>query len=340
MKFRLPRWLQRPLWARRRPRIRLPGRRPRAPGRWIEQRYAAPGARPLDYHLYEPAELGGAGRPLLVMLHGCKQSALEFAAGARLGRLADRDGFLVLCPQQSARANPMRCWNWFDAATLAGQGESGLIADLIRETIERRGVDPRRVHVAGMSAGAAMARILAVRHGGLFARCALHSGLMFGAANSPLMALSAMRSGAAGDPSALSAEPLRAGRPLHPVPTLVIQGLSDRVVNPANADQISRQCCDLAAAAAASGAAPAPRMAVSERSWLEGERQCVQVDYTLADALVVRKITIAGLAHAWSGGDPGYPFNDPAGPDATALMGDFFAAAQTVPSARGMSSPG
>lgn len=311
LKLRLPRWIH---------ALRA---RPAAAGRWIEGQFEAGHPVPLAYHLYLPAERRRGRRPLLLMLHGCKQQAREFAAGTRMNRLADRERFLVLYPQQGVRANPLRCWNWFAGATLSGKGESAQIAGLVRDLVERNDVDPQRVYVAGMSAGAAMAQVLAVRHGELFAGCAVHSGLMFGAATSPMRAMQAMRGGAGAVPAKLIAEALR-GREHHKrVPTVVIHGLQDRIVNPANAAQVVEQCCALAEY----GVSPAQHIEIRERRWAAGERQCLQMDYTLGGAVVVRKIMIDGLAHAWSGGDATYAFNDPASPDSSAMIWEFFSLA-------------
>src|ERR1700731_3652372 len=122
-----------------------------------------------------------------------------------MNALAEEGRFAVLYPEQGKHSNPLRCWNWFDSASLAGQGEAALIARLIDQVKERRPIDPRRVYVVGMSAGGAMACVLAVRHSRLFAACAIHSGMMYGAASSPAQALAPMRSG----PSSASTEKRR-----------------------------------------------------------------------------------------------------------------------------------
>src|ERR1039457_1511073 len=113
-----------------------------------------------------------------------------------MNTLAEEGRCAVLYPEQSKRSNSLRCWNWFEsAALLVGEGEAALIARLIDQVTDRRPIDPRRVYVAGMSAGGAMACVLAVRHSRLFAACAIHSGVMYGAASSPSQALAVMRTG-------------------------------------------------------------------------------------------------------------------------------------------------
>jgi poly(hydroxyalkanoate) depolymerase family esterase len=276
----------------------------------------------MGYRLYLPS--GSASRdslPLMVMLHGCTQDPLSFAEGTRMNTLAEVGRFAVLYPAQSKRSNPMRCWNWFEAASLEGDGEAALIARLVDQITERRPIDPRRVYVAGMSAGGAMACVLAVRHSRLFAACAIHSGLMFGAANSPMQALDAMRAG----PPAAAIDAARrlactADESAVIVPTLVIQGDRDVTVNPVNADEIIEQ---LKARSEFIGSANGPLLASRERRIENNGRTYRQDDYVQRGQVVLRKILIEGLGHAWSGGDDRYEFNEPAGPDAARLIVDF-----------------
>jgi poly(hydroxyalkanoate) depolymerase family esterase len=278
--------------------------------------------RELGYRLYLPS--GSSGRdslPLIVMLHGCRQDSLSFAEGTRMNALAEKGRCAVLYPEQSKHSNPLRCWNWFDSASLAGQGEAAMIARLIDQVLERRPIDPRRVYVVGMSAGGAMACILAVRHSRLFTACAIHSGMMYGAASSPMQALAAMRSG----PSAASIDKARqlvreAGESEVAVPTLVIHGDSDATVNPVNADRIIEQ---LRARAEYIDPGAGALFASDEGRIDSGGRTYRQQDYTQQGRIVLRKIVVEGLGHAWSGGDAQYEFNDVAGPDAGRLILDF-----------------
>jgi poly(hydroxyalkanoate) depolymerase family esterase len=276
----------------------------------------------LDYRLYLPS--GSSGRdslPLIVMLHGCKQDALSFAEGTHMNTLAEKGRFAVLYPQQSKGANPLHCWNWFEAASLAGRGEAASIARLIDQVTERRPIDPRRVHVVGMSAGGAMACVLAVRHSRLFAACAVHSGVMYGAAHSPVQALAAMRSGA----SAASIDKARrladkADESGIMVPTLVIHGDRDEIVNPVNADQIIEQLKDRAESI---DPAAGVLLASGERRMHSAGRTYRQQEYRQQGRIVLRKVLVEGLGHAWSGGDGRYEFNDAHGPDASRLIVDF-----------------
>jgi poly(hydroxyalkanoate) depolymerase family esterase len=294
---------------------------------WVEGYFEARGdgaagrrARPeLRYRLYLPAVPREGRLPLLVMLHGCRQNALMFAEGTRMNRLADAHRFAVLYPEQSSDANPLRCWNWFDHATLEGDGEAGGIARLVEHLATQHAIDRAGVWVAGMSAGAAMARVLAVRHADLFVACAVHSGVMYRGARSALQALATLRMGSHMSPEAA----LRRGR--YPseqqtrfVPTLVIHGDRDEVVNPVNATQIVEQARLLAV-----GEKRESLDGPYERRISANGRNYTQKDFTRTGAVLIRQIMIEGLAHAWSGGDPRHPFNDTAGPSAAELIWDF-----------------
>ncbi|MBA2637026.1 MAG: PHB depolymerase family esterase, partial [Solirubrobacterales bacterium] len=134
--------------------------------------------------------------PLVVMLHGCTQTAADLAAGTRMNDAADRHGFVVLYPQQTTQDNPQACWNWFEPAHQSRDaGEPAFVAETARRLLgdDRWRIDPGRVFVAGLSAGGAMTAILAATHPDLFAAVAIHSGLPFGSAGDALSAFAAMQ---------------------------------------------------------------------------------------------------------------------------------------------------
>jgi poly(hydroxyalkanoate) depolymerase family esterase len=296
-------------------------------GRWLESRFrdrrklsfGARGRRvELDYAIYLPSGCSRRERlPLMVLLHGCRQSASEFAAGTRMNALADQQRFIVLYPQQEQGANALRCWNWSDAATLEGHGEAGLIAHLVQAIADRYPVDAARIYMAGMSAGGAMVAVLAACHSKLFAAAAIHSGLMYAAASSLTGAARAMRSGSRESPERSAQEAQRiSGPPAVFVPTLVIHGDHDTVVHPDNARQIIEQSLALSTTT---------RLQPPEENatrHADSPRPYQQSDYRANGQLLLRAVTIHGLAHAWSGGDVQYPFND-VGPDSSELIWDF-----------------
>jgi len=283
-----------------------------------------------DYLVYVPKGRSVWRRaPLLVLCHGCKQTPEEIAQGTRITELADRLGFIVLLPRQKDTANPWRCWNWFDKRTMNGKGEAAIVAAQIRSVRRSYRADRKRVVVAGMSAGGALAAVLGVHFPGLVAAVAVHSGLACGAASSALKALSAMQHGPDQDVDqiAIAARAASLPRSLR-VPLLAMHGGADNVVAPRNAVALVRQYLTLndhPAASASPDAGRLPPPDTERRTVLAGGRTEVVSEWRREGRLVARYVEIIGLGHAWSGGDPSLPYNEAGPPDATALVGDFFA---------------
>jgi len=282
------------------------------------------------YRLYLPAAVSSRdGLPLLVMLHGCEQDTLVFAAGTRMNELAERHDFIVLYPEQSRRANPFGCWRWFEPAVLRGSGEAAVIARIVNRVVKRYRIDPTRIYIAGMSAGGAMACVLANCHGTSFAACAVHSGLMYRAATSPSAAAAAMRMGSLNSAQQTAHQTkLTSPHSAAFVPTLVIHGDRDKTVSPVNAEQIIEQARTLAEN---DSVPPQPVVETAERR-VAGHGRAYQLrDYARDGRIVLRKIIIEGLGHAWSGGDERHRFNDSQGPDASQLIWDFLKEFRRVP---------
>jgi poly(hydroxyalkanoate) depolymerase family esterase len=282
------------------------------PGLWLPGLALGP-AGPRRYWLYRPAGVAvGERLPLLVMLHGCGQDAERMASSTRMNRVAERERFLVLYPEQERMANPQGCWNWFDTRGGRAQREAASILDAIDQVCATTSADRGRVAVAGLSAGASMAALLGTLSPERFRAVVMHSGVAPGNADSPLSALGAMR-GRRG--SGRAAAPRDTAAPAWP-PLLVIQGMQDPVVAPANAGTAVQ------AWAAAAGALP-----VAPRRVQRGQRYpMVLTDYKRGRQVVARQVLIDRLAHAWSGGAAGQPFSDPLGPDASRLLWSFVAA--------------
>ena len=258
------------------------------------------------------------------MLHGCKQDPVTFSSGTRMNQLADQQGFLVLYPEQRRLANAYRCWNWFDASAQKAGGEAALIAGMVREVIATYGVDPSRVYIAGLSAGGAMTSIMASCYGDLFAACAVHSGLMYGAAESVSEATKAMKLGSRASPEKTARQAL-AQKDFAFVPAMVIHGSQDATVNPVNADQVIEQFM------AMSRLTDDGNTALTEftRSDSGGDRYPYELhDYRRDDLLRLRKVIVKGLDHSWSGGNGEHAFNDPKGPDASRMIWEFFSGFQ------------
>jgi poly(hydroxyalkanoate) depolymerase family esterase len=307
----------------------LGGLRTPLTGGWLSGRYphalgSGPFRQQRDYFLYIPSTVTWRTRvPLLVMLHGCSQDASSLASGTRMNALADEQRFIVLYPQQSLWANPLRCWSWFSPRTCEGAGEVAAIATLVRHVARRYPIDRSRVYLAGMSAGGAMAASLTICYGAMFAACAIVSGLMYRAADSAVGAAQAMRAGARLSPESIAAEAARrVSRRSGFVPTLVIHGEADVVVHPRNAEQIVAQLRKFAELLTAR---PQPLRGPLERYVTGVGRSYRQRDYVRSDQVLLRSILIDGLGHAWSGGNEREVFNDSTPPDASRLIWDFLA---------------
>lgn len=291
-------------------------------GDWTRSFHSAP-PRPGDlvshlaYGLYIPPAKGRGKRALVVMLHGCKQTSEEFAQGTRMNAIADEYGFAVLYPEQARVAHAHRCWHWYDASERAGGHEALSIVSLVESVIDRHDIDPAQVYVAGMSAGAGMAALLAIRHPQVFAAIALHSGPVFGDAHSAMSALATMRRGTRDDPLNLVAGLSEFAD--HPgMPAIIVHGDHDDVVSPRNADQLAIQFVRLNRLVDAVGR----RLHGTARDSAPGG--VVRHDWMLDDVPIVRDCRIEGLRHAWSGGDGSIPFHVSDGPDSSRLIYDFF----------------
>jgi len=261
-----------------------------------------------DYRLYVPSGYAGEPVPLIVMLHGCKQSPEDFAAGTRMNTHAEELTSLVAYPEQSATANGSRCWNWFrHEDQQRDQGEPSLIAGITQQVMADLAVDPARVYVAGLSAGGAAAAIMGSAYADLYAAVGIHSGLASGAAHDIPSAFAAMRRGV----RAWQAT----GRTAF-VPTIVFHGDQDRTVNPQNAELILAQLVQ--------GMELEKRV---DRNQVPNGYAYTRTSYIdRAGSVLLESWVVHGAAHAWSGGSRVGSYTDPNGPNATGEMLRFFGA--------------
>lgn len=264
----------------------------------------------LRYRLFKPHDVLRSERlPLIVMLHGCGQNAQTLAASTRMNQIAACERFLVLYPEQNHISNMQGCWNWHQTRSGKAQGEADAIAAVIDQICLTQAVDPERIALAGLSAGAGMAALLATRCPDRFRAIAMHSGIAPGLAHSSASALTAMRGHGAGAPLA----PLADGA--HLPALLVIQGRADPLVAPSNGVEAARLW------AAREGAKPGPPRTVQR-----GARYpMIITDYRTRGRLVATLCEIRGLGHAWSGGAASQTYSDPKGPDASRMVWAFAA---------------
>ena len=278
------------------------------------------------YKLYVPASPSEAPRPMVVMLHGCTQSADDFAVGTKMNRLAEEHGFLVVYPEQPAQANMSKCWNWFQPQDQQRDaGEPSLIAGIAREVAARHGADPRRVFVAGLSAGAAMAVVLGETYPDLFAGVGVHSGLPYGSASDIPSAMAAMKGGRSGLPGLQTAPNAVAQAPKkkagQAVPTIVFHGDRDHTVQHNNGIEIAEQ----AKQAFLAQGGGTTLSADTKRGTSTGGRSFSRTIYADSTSRAQIEVwTIHGAGHAWSGGDAGGSYTDRSGPDASAELVRFF----------------
>ncbi|MEO8526530.1 MAG: PHB depolymerase family esterase [Caldimonas sp.] len=296
------------------------------------------------FKLFEPSGFEGRALPLVVMLHGCTQDPDDFAAGTRMNALAQEQGLYVLYPAQAPRSNAHKCWNWFvPGDQRRGHGEPALLAGMTRHVMATHPIDADRVWVAGLSAGGAMAAILAREYPDLFAAAGIHSGLPAGAAHDVVSAFSAMKSGAAGAlpswPGASGHAPVRTPLMAWPgiqpdesrvqpgadaargAPVIVFHGDADSTVNVLNGSH---------AIDAALGAAPASASRESSAAATSQGRTFTRTVYRPAGANSqapsrAEHWVVHGAGHAWSGGDAAGSFTEREGPDASREMLRFFA---------------
>ena len=293
-----------------------------AKGDWTRSYHSAPPTpgrlvNHLSYGLYVPPKVARRPIPLVVMLHGCKQTIDEFALGTRMNLVADANGFAVVYPEQSKHAHAHRCWHWYDDRDTAGLGEARAIVSLVDALIEHHGVDPERVYLAGLSAGAGLASLLALHYPERFAAVALHSAPALGEAHSGMTAMDVMRRGVRRDPVALvDAMVDTASYP--GMPAIIVHGEADHVVAPKNAEQLGMAFLRLNGLLDGAGALVAGEM----RETHSGGAQIR--DYSLGHRTLVTLCRVAGLGHAWAGGDEAVPFHSEMGPDASAMIWAFF----------------
>jgi poly(hydroxyalkanoate) depolymerase family esterase len=218
--------------------------------------------------------------------------------------IAEKRGLLIAYPAQPRSANPSLCWNWFETQhQFRGSGEPAIIAGITQELMAEFGL--KRAYVAGLSAGGAMAAVLASVYPDLYEAVGVHSGLPAGAASDVMSAFAAMRGGGSDARKA-------AGR----VRTIVFHGDSDPTVHPANGDQIVEGVF----------AVWRDEQWQTDSGRTAGGRFYTRRTLRCGPVPVIEHWVVRGGGHAWSGGSPDGSYTDPSGPDASEEMTRFFLA--------------
>lgn len=279
------------------------------PGQFVTRSFGcAAGVR--EYKLFIPSAYTGKPLPLVMMLHGCTQGPDDFAAGTRANMIAEEFNCFVAYPAQTANANNSKCWNWFEPGHQRAEGgEPAILAGIAREIMTTYAVDDARVFVAGLSAGGAMAAILAATYPTVFAAAGVHSGLPVGVAHDLPSALGAMRDGGRRSGKGVTAAPV------HPLPPMIIfQGDEDKTVHPRNAEAIACQCI----------AGRVSQTIEETGQAMNGRRFTRRLVLDSGGEAIVEMWLIHHAGHAWAGGDTTGSYTDPKGPDATREMFKFF----------------
>lgn len=265
---------------------------------------------------------------MIMMLHGCTQRAEDLAAISGMNSVADREGILLVYPEQSRRANFLKCWNWFEANHQArGAGEPAILASIVAEIRKTYNIDRDRIYVAGVSAGGAMAVILGATYPDVFSAIAVSAGVEFKAATSRSSTFGLLRHGGP-DPARqgrLAFETMSAGlqqKPRARMPVIVLQGTKDHRVPNGAADRVIAQWAATNALMAGNSAQPLAQQ-VSEGS-VPGGYNFTRHIYQDATGLLMEKWMVHGLGHAWSGSPGLSRYGDPKGPNASEVFWRFF----------------
>ncbi len=285
------------------------------------------------YFVYTPQNYQvGTAVPLLVMLHGCSQTAQDFATGTTMNQLAEQHGFIVVYPQQTSNYNQNLCWNWFVPANQTrGGGEPARIVGIIQAIQQNTAswtIDPTRIYVAGLSAGAAMSVILGATYPDVFAAIGVHSGLEYKAATNLSNGWSAMRRGGPNPQQQGLAAYTAMSNLSRIVPTIVLHGTNDTTVAPVNGDQALQQWMETDHLASLNTYTPdftRPTHVTSGQ--VPGGHAYVIATWTATNGSEVQAYwKIGGMGHAWSGGNRAGTYTDPRGPNASLAIYTFFAA--------------
>jgi poly(hydroxyalkanoate) depolymerase family esterase len=277
----------------------------------------------LSYEVYVPGSyVKGTPVPLVVAMHGCTENATKFRELTRFDQLADAKNLIVVFPEQNAKANYGNCWNWFKGEHMQrGAGEPALIAGIAQRMREQYSIDPHRIYAAGLSAGGAMASVMAATYPDIFAAIGVGSGCEYGATAT----CAGYRSI---DPEQAGEQAYKAmGAQKRVVPVIVVHGDQDETVPLVNSEQVVAQwkvTDDWADNGARDGSVPVAPTGVTEGAVPNGR------SYTLAryadghGGELLEYWVVHGMGHAWSGGCSCQQYADPSGPDETVAMYDFF----------------
>jgi poly(hydroxyalkanoate) depolymerase family esterase len=243
---------------------------------------------------YVPEQLPRASA-LVVVLHGCGQTATGYDFGTGWSTLARRYGFALLMPEQQAANNANTCFNWFNPGDIArGRGEAASIRQMVARMVADHKIDTRRIYITGLSAGGAMTSVMLATYPEVFAAGAIIAGLPFGIAGNVREALGGMMQPASRPAGKLGDLDRKASRYKGPWPKVSVwHGSADRTVNPGNADEIVKQWLDvhgLPSAPMSTGIVDGHPRDV----WWNADGETVVESYTISDMAHGTPLGLAG----------------------------------------------
>ena len=251
-----------------------------------------PGA--LKMFAYVPEQLPRASA-LVLVLHGCGQTATGYDVGTGWSTLANRYGFALLMPQQQAANNVNTCFNWFNPGDVArGRGEAASIRQMVARMVADHKIDSRRIYVTGLSAGGAMTSVMLATYPEVFAGGAIIAGLPYGIASNVREALGGMMQSTSRPADKLGDLVRKASKHNGPWPKVSVwHGSADRTVNPGNADEIVKQWLDV-------HGLPAAPMSTGDVDgyprdvWWNADGETVVESYTISDMAHGTPLGLAG----------------------------------------------
>jgi poly(hydroxyalkanoate) depolymerase family esterase len=266
---------------------------------------------------------------LIVMLHGCTQNPIDFATGTRMNDLADTKQFIVVYPQQTYAYDGGLCWHWMLPSSQArGSGETAIIAGITQTVMADNAhwnIDPQKVYVAGLSAGACMAVVMAATYPDLYAALGVGAGTEYKAATDSASSNTAVRYGGP-DPFTQGQLAYSAmGAQARVLPVIDFHGTVDTIVYPINGDQVVQQWMQTEHLASTNYNAAFASPSATTQGSVPGGRAYTIRQWNDATGYEVQEYwTIAGMNHAWSGGSSAGSFTDPSGPSESQNMYAFF----------------
>ncbi len=285
-----------------------------------------------NYKVYIPKGIAkNTKAPVVVMLHGCEQDAAEFAQGTRITQWADKEKFIVLLPEQNKAYNPYKCWNWVLPVNNTRSGETQVIIEMLDVVLEKYNADKDRVFAAGMSAGASMVNILGNCYPERFKALASHDGTQYFSSATAMDFADVVLYG----PSVPAPTAAQTGyncsmfvtnRPTQ-MPIIIFHGMNSPYMSPAHAYQVESEF-KILNDYLDNGARDTSYFLEKDVKFIPGSAGTYGYNkYTTTNhkhVVLFERYMINDLSHAWSGGVANLPYNDPKGPDASALIINFF----------------